>query len=612
MREQETGNREQGEPESGLVPFPQLSGVNWPSYLLQAWLTLHQMGVPEKNLRFLPEIGHFALPEVVEEEPGEDWERHSGLMELRHPQSARYDPATERATVTAVNPRMICPRLKVNVRADVIWRDTSQAGAPENLTMQQVGRLAHFMEPLLAGLPALPTGEALSGEQRDADAEPAESALPENEAPRERVEQPLARLTRQICASYPELMRVVPVETRNILSAWAANLLRALESTEPEDRQRWLHQAAQAIPEKADRALLAEWFEIQAGKSTLPLRQGDEAAAVGARARLREWGATLTLDTPNERATSTAVLANDLSDAEISQQRMLLQLLGDRLTQETGRERYRIVRELMEILTTEVFTSVAVLDYLWGIGWIHGQAEDFRLPLGKLPAEGVFLSFTGGLSQRTLLLLLMQKWLQAEGFLGVFSRPLSSEFAGSPEVLSAFEDDEFAFAGRSVSILDGFNPAPEANLSDICDTNLLSAQERQELWSLVAWRREAPDPLLLLQTALQRLIDPGIEVQWDHYQNVGGGFNTLFSQPGATAALGGMVQVHYPGVTIYMPLIEDGDDAAIAAKSRLTLLLRLFLPVCLRADVIWKECVARMGQGSYLRHPYQSGVRIGT
>ncbi len=70
-----------------------------------------------------------------------------------------------------------------------------------------------------------------------------------------------------------------------------------------------------------------------------------------------------------------------------------------------------------------------------------------------------------------------------------------------------------------------------------------------------------------------------------------------------------MVQVHYPGVTIYMPLTEDGDEAAVAAKARLTLLW-LFLPVCLRADVVWKECVARMGQESYLQHPCQTGVKI--
>lgn len=393
MRIQETGDRRQEATENELVPYPQLSGANWPSYLLQVWLTLHQLGVPEKNIRFLPEIGHFALPEVVEEEPLEDWERHAAAMDLRHPQGARYDPATERATVTEVNPRAIRPRLKVNVRADIIWQDTAAPGEPENVTMRQVGRLAHFMEPLLAGLPPLPVENEGAPDGKSAD-----TALSDNEVSRERVDQPLARLTRQIAAAYPELMRVVPLETRNILNAWCEGLLRALEATELEERQRWLRQSAQTVPEKADRPLLAEWFDMQVSKLTLPAEQGGEQAAVGARARLREWGAALLLDTLNDRAAHMAELANALSDVEIARQRLLLQMLIDRLAQETVRERYRIARELVEILTTEVFTSVAVLDYLWGIGWIHGQVEDFRLPTGEMPAKGVFLSFTGGLS----------------------------------------------------------------------------------------------------------------------------------------------------------------------------------------------------------------------
>ena len=370
------------------------------------------------------------------------------------------------------------------------------------------------------------------------------------------------------------------------------------------------------------------------------------------------------LNTLDERIEHLEMLAETLSEFEVAQQRILLQMLIDRLAQDTSRKRYRIVRELVEILTTEVFTSVAVLDYLWGIGWIHpedqllseipelqnvltslwgvglvhksvedmrqsigefwlaqsravpARNEDLPLSIRQLPFPAVFLSFTGGLSQQTLLLVLMQKWLLDKGCLGVVSRsrdarqggatepiPVRSGSTAPPIPLVSAQDKAEPTANQAL-------PETKLDLTDICDTDLLNTEERQELWSLVAWRREAPDPLLLLQTAAQRLIHPEIEVQWDHYQNMGGGFNTLFSQPGATAALGGMVQVHYPGVTIYMPMTEDGDAVAIAAKARLALLLRLFLPVCLRADVVWKEAVARMGQGSYLRHPYQTGVRI--
>ena len=564
--------KESTEPEAALVPFPQLSGANWPSYLLQVWLALHRIGVPEKNIRFLPEIGHFALPEVVEEEPEEDWERHSAHMGLRHPRGAHYERDVERATVYDVNPKSVRPRLKVNVRADYRLRDESEAEKTGDFTPTLVGRLAHFMEPLLAGLPPLPNDNTPAPEPPSPGASRAEPGPSESDPPRERAEKPLARLTRQICARYPELMAVVPTATRNLLTQWADHLQRALETPDPETRRRWLDQAAQVIPPKTDTLALADVFETQAGKLMLSPEQWSVQAAIGARARLREWSAAMTQDTPHERAAHLIMLADALTDVEIAQQRALLQMLGDRLAQETSRERYRIVRELMEILTTEVFTGVAVLDCLWGIGWIHGRAEDLRLPAGKSSAEGVFLSFTGGMSQRTLMLLLIERWLRAEGFLGVVSRPPPSRRAGSAQPLSSEPllalDSSVAPAARSIPTPGEAGSAPDALLADICDTDLLSAEERQELWSLVAWRREAPDPLLLLQTAAQRLIAPDVEVEWNHYQNVGGGFGTLFSQPGATAALGGMVQVHYPGVTIYMPFTEDGDDAALAAKAR--------------------------------------------
>ena len=87
---------------TGTVVFPQLSGLNWPSYLLQAWPTLHALGVPEENLRLLPELGHFAVPEISAQEPP----------------GPAYDPLSERLTVHRVDPAEVRPRLTVSVRAD--------------------------------------------------------------------------------------------------------------------------------------------------------------------------------------------------------------------------------------------------------------------------------------------------------------------------------------------------------------------------------------------------------------------------------------------------------------------------------------------------------------
>ena len=206
MSEQETGDTEEAEAQPldensneaagpPLVTYPQVSGINWPSYLLQVWLTLHRIGVPEKNLRFLPEIGHFALPEVMEEEPGEDWERHSPDMEMRHPRSALYDPASQRATGDKVDPQMARPRLKVNVRTDTYWKETFGTSAADNLTAQQVGRLAHFVEPLLAGLPSLAADSEARTESSGSETVSEDMTAAENEVPRDRLDKPLARLT---------------------------------------------------------------------------------------------------------------------------------------------------------------------------------------------------------------------------------------------------------------------------------------------------------------------------------------------------------------------------------------------------------------------------------
>lgn len=564
------------------VIYPQLSGVNWPSYLLQVWLTLHQAGVPPHHIRFLPEVGHFAVPEVTEETAEEDFDRRSEQAELRHPRGPQYDPQTGRVTVYQVDVDAVRPRLKVNVRADRRLQYATDAQGEEFVLFDRpAGRLAHFLEPLLAGLPAdapraAPFSEAASAAVSPAGAELEDEAVPGRS---ERAEKPVARLTRQICARYPELMATVPYAERLILGRWADTLERALRDEDEQARLRFVEQAAQVVSGALDGTTLAGWFEVQTDK--LPFLQneaGNSVRAFAARARFREWGRMLTPQSLEARQSEAADLIAGLAPQEIAAQQTFFQEMAGRLGQETPRERYRIARELVEILTSEVFTSVAVLDYLWGMGWAHGSAADFRLPVGTLPAEGLFLSFTGGLSHRVLLLNMAQQWVREGGFLGVSD-----------------EED---------------SPASQHGISG-SEMELFTEGEQVELWSLVTWRREAPDPLLLLQTALQRLVHPAAFLERDGYLNAGGGFGTLFAQVGATAALGGMVQVHYPGIRVCVPLSEEADEEAVRAKRKLDLLLRLFLPVCLRVEVVWQEAVARLGQGAFMQHPFQSGARLG-
>ena len=162
---------------SETIVFPQLSGLNWPSYLLEAWRTLHTLGVPEENVRFVPELGHFAVPEISGQEP-------PGPV---------YDILGERLLVHRVDPLEVRPRLTVSVRADTVdsVRRNPVTGR-EEYQARTVGRLAHFLPPLLAGLPG---------------AAPADPALPFLEA-----------VTQQMGRAYPELVAALPGEVRPALA----------------------------------------------------------------------------------------------------------------------------------------------------------------------------------------------------------------------------------------------------------------------------------------------------------------------------------------------------------------------------------------------------------
>jgi hypothetical protein len=139
---------------------------------------------------------------------------------------------------------------------------------------------------------------------------------------------------------------------------------------------------------------------------------------------------------------------------------------------------------------------------------------------------------------------------------------------------------------------------------------VLGEGELAELWSLVSWRREVPDPLVLLETAARRMVHPEVSVRPRRYAEAASRLNTLWAQPGSTAVLDGKALLQYPGVVVSVPLAEDADEAAVKAKAKLKLLMRLFLPVCLRVEVVWQEAVAHLGRASYLKHPFQTGARL--
>ena len=538
--------------------YPLLSALNWPSNLLPVWQALQALGVPEQNVRLVPEVGHYAAPEVMAEAADEDPDWDTGRGPQRHPLGPRLDADRGRFTAEPVDAASLRPRLKVSVRADTDTRLLPNGEVWE----REVGRLAHFLPPLLAGLP----GTVGTGEWRED-------------------ETPVTRLVRQIAEAYPELMATLPTDLRMALQSLAVLAERAWSAEEAETRLRWLRQAADALARRPDRVACREAFERMADRLFPP---EDEAAGRAewrrAVAGLRAWvGPLFEGDAAAAPAQAEASRAS-LTPEAASLQPAALRSLAAALSWETYRERERLVRELVEILTTEAFSAVAALDHLWGFGWIHGRLADFDTGPGEGPPDplredGLLLSVMGGLDRRTLLLSLLRGWAAGGGCLGVSARP-------SP-------------GGGRETAWDG-----------ALDLGCLDAGQRDELWALASWRRVVGDPLLPLETALRRLVHAEARVQWDPDAAVMGGFGTLLAQPGRTAVLGGPTRLRMPGVVILMPLSEDADAEAGSAKARLAVVQRVFLPVTLRVEVVWRETVARLGEATYLRHPFQTGARL--
>jgi hypothetical protein len=542
------------------VIFPHLHGQNYPSYVLQVFMKLCRLGVPQENIRFLPDVCHFAEPEVFVEPMHEDPEPDSEKMSLRHPQGPMYDSRTRRIVVQEVNPEAVVPRLKVNIRSDrhfqYIYNDL---GDEIGIRDEQRGRLEHFMAPLLAGLPSLE------------EEEPAADWLPE--------ERPLARITRQVCARYPELMRGLDPEIADALQRISDSLWKAFSEKEPSRRAPFVQAALQALARQPDVVQVRDAFQLMAQK--LPRQEMEGLADDQIRGAIEEFermGGLLFIPDPAIRAQELGSLIGSYGERECDVLRTLIREFQKRLSYENDIERARIVRELIEIMTTEAFIGVAVSDFLWGVGWIHGRISEFRTDSGRTDRDGYVLSQTGGLDHRTMLASIMGRWAEEGTFLGV----------GAPS-----SQAEEGVGGRSR-----------------LEIGVLSAAEKRELWSLAAWRRDTPDPILLLETAARRLVHPQVWVELTRWVCAPSRFETLFVQPGVTAALGAQGWLHYPGVVIHVPLSEDEDDAAVQAKAKLEIVMRLFLPVCFRAEVVWQEAVARLDRPSYLQHDFQQGIRL--
>ena len=551
--------------------FPFLSALNWPSNVPHVWLALYHFGIQEQQIRFLPEMGHFAAPEVIEEEEREDPEPDSDLLSKRHPYSAKYFKETQPrrrygAKVNFVEPDEVFPRLKVNIRAETrTYYEYDAAGNAIPQFEETVGRLAHFFPPMMAGLKGTYAPDVPS------DIRPGEK--------------PLQMLTRQVCDTYRELMKTIPPDARDTLLAISEPLEKALIADDPNIRENWARTAAEVPGFLTDLPACYEAFLELTDKLSVTEEDGISAQALRAeRITFRRWADALFRAYPDDRKIElrTGAVLQILEalepDSRRNQHTLLLKLVAT-LAYEYPQERTRIVREMMEIMTTQVFGAVAAIDCLWGIGWINGPISNFRLDPTPPTYDALLLTVTGGLNHRDLLMTLMAKWARENAFLGV----------GKPEEAR----DREPIAGR-----------------ERLDLSVLTAEEQREMWALAAWRRDASEPLAVLETALDRLVTAGTRIELSRYTPAVSAFGTLFTQPGSTATLGSAALMQYPRVRVLIPLAEDADEISARAKAALDIVLRVFLPVSLRVEIVWEEAIARLGRSTYLNHDFQKGVRL--
>lgn len=105
------------------------------------------------------------------------------------------------------------------------------------------------------------------------------------------------------------------------------------------------------------------------------------------------------------------------------------------------------------------------------------------------------------------------------------------------------------------------------------------------------------------------MIHPDVVVRPRRYVPAFSRPGTLLAQLNSTAVLGGAALLQYPGVVLEMPLSDEDDDAG-KARTTLAALMRLFLPVCCRVEVLWRESEARLDRPTYLKHEFQTGARL--
>lgn len=542
------------------VPF--LSTFNGPSFLLHAVQRMHDLGVPRANIRLLPVLGHYAEPEIVSYKNifakqfyfGEELKLDEGSSRTVHPTDWTEHPALQPKQWSGENLQV---RLGVNARFD----DRLFPIAP----LITVG----FLKKELFS-------------QRDHSLFLGEWARQMYHQEHERLlregldwmegEPPVLAMARQLTALYPAEFRDIdlppwkPSETILLYHQGAArDVLNTYLYQPPDYEGRDKHQGIVA------RELMEQFFT--------------EAFLILAGADLIGGFDYIYKVEPNARDIDLEINALSPLRDVLLWYKMYPHLAIpparlDGMSDEQRRDwekfyqenppKDETIFEAISNLWTEHDPAFKKIDaeikgfYEKGRQEPVSSTEMLTLASKHLPEYEPHyprqIGVVGGLNLPGIVLHLIASWIN--------------------------EDEETGFMGVRFDQL-----------------SLFSAEQQIALCAMLMQRRQVVDYAGLFRIAVQCLIHEEIEVWHERYEPYPSEMGTPLAQLGKSLVIKGSAAFHKPFLMVYIPLDRTQSPDADLIEEKLGVLIRLFLPLHLSADikVRWKVDWAILGETAYLQ-----------
>lgn len=503
--------------------IPLLSTYNGPSYLLHAIETCYALQIPQTNVRVTPVIGAWSAPEV------EPYYSQSHLDQTEQ-----------------IDPDRLFAQLCINVRSD--------------------NRLRRFLPMVAVGLPTL--AQIRDGDQRNRTLretfERCYRTLDDSDWTN--IETPTERLTRQLCAQFPELL------TAGTTFEKASKQILVVRSGRFEERERPENAKAAAREIDPDRpqqyALkFVELFFTQAFFAIAAAdMMGGFSYQISIEPEGRSIGVEITADSDVRQVVRWLQTYPHKPIKEIVYPERDKKEQGEWDAYFRQHPDHDNIFETASALLTERDPAIIALFGDIRRSYQEGRQEPISSPemltLARrylpeyVPDYPQQYAVTGGMNVEGILLnLIFDAWLEQGSFLG-----LTRE-----------------------------------------DWMLFTAAEQLILCTLLLQRRQEFDPCALFQTALRATIDPGVQTVLEMFQREPVRLGEPLAQPGRTLSLDGVAALRSPKIIVRTPIDYTCDPTAPELERKIHLIARLFLPAHITMQILWQVSWAELGRSAYLQ-----------